>query len=228
MGRPKGSLNKKTVDKLKNLTGGGEQSAHSQDDIQTLKTRIDEMSKIISDLTDKLTQQTDPVKQKIVSRYNIATDLDSCPLLSQKEIDRLELEKAEAVRELQGTRKVLSSILGGTVFATEDKTGDKDELYKRLAMSTRALVHQTPPKLSIEERNRLKKEYDVLTNELRKVQPSISSCWQVGTPQYMEAIERIALMSTKYSRKIMRWQNIGKILDPENPSAWDIGKLAKK
>ncbi len=231
MGRKKGSLNKKTLHKIKNMDMGGKAvtpTGQSTSEIEHMKEQMSKMQDIISGLTKQIgDQKSSTGSAKIASQYKLK-DLDKVNLLTNTEVEDLETARAEAIRELNGHRKILKEALGGTVIAFEKQTApDKTELYKRIAFANRALAQQGRPNVSAQELNILRKEYNILTEELRKLVPSQKAQWAVGTPEYSEAIQQHVLLMTTYAPKVRRWQNIGKLLDPNDSKLWNIDKLGK-
>lgn len=226
MGRHKGSLNRKTARELENITGG-DKPAETQD----LKNQVEQLAKCVEHLQNQLNEKQQPTyrqKLKVESQVKLE-DLDKVDLLLDADVKSLENEMEVAQQELEGKRTILAEVLGGTVKTYQDQTGSDGDLHLRRFRAAKTLALQSPPNVSTTEKNKLKHEYEQLSIELRRMVPSQKAQWAVGTPEFSEAVDKQMKMGEPHwAKKIKRWKNIGKILNPDDSQMWNIDRLGKQ
>lgn len=224
MGRPKGALNKRTLRRLKDFTGNDHQPEQSQE----LRDQISVLQRSVEALTKKIEDRSDPTLQEKAHKKFNSEELVKQDFLSDEQTQVLEVERQKIQDELEGKRVHLGSMFAGDVTIEQRTTGNAQDLYQRLGRVNKTLALQERPDLTDLERNKLTREYDVLRDELRKIFPSQKAQWDTKHDDYADAVHRIQELSKpRWASKIRRWQNIGRILDPSNPSMWDTSQLSK-
>lgn len=221
----KKGISKKTIEKMQKAMG---KPATENDMVVHLQKQIEDQNKKIQDLTDILIKKKDPSIFRHHDSKVTLEDLDTVYLLEPRERRTAEKQKADIERELKGLHKLLGEVCGGRHKAYEYSTGDKSALKERGKGLVRQEVYNTPPKFSEVQKAGLKREYDDLTEELRRLVPSYKSQWDQKSSHHQEAVNKELALITTHSKKVTRWQNIAKILDPTNEAGWDLSRLRRK
>lgn len=226
-GRPRKCVDKKTIDSLRHLADTGQTAPKSSAEIENLRKLIEGQNAKIDELNNKLTKNQEITRYGEIKSNVDLNRLDKTTILSADDVKRIEEQLEASVRELNGHRNVFLSLGDGDYNAFERKTGTRNQLKKRVIQAKRALANEAPPKITSTERDKLNREHQELSREIAPLVASERDQWDVKNQygHFQDAIDAATAISTTYSKKIKRWQNIGKILDPTDKSLWDLNKL---
>jgi len=139
-------------------------------------------------------------------------------VLSAAQIRDLMGEKAE----IESHIKILEEENAGE--GTRGKAAiDIGRMRREVRFLEQAIKDGTPPRITGQKKDELKKEADKLAEEIRKNMPSFSEMRDPA--RYPGAIQKNIMWEKAQQANVLKWKQIQRILEPQNPTASNVEML---